>query len=204
MPCKISVCVMRFQSGSVAFEAAGKRSERHVNSFRHTCGQTLISVTELKSEYYQERLTEESREYGWELRKWNYCKPWTRTYARPSSETWWCNNDQRSVENVRHCWWYPSRLPAKWMKMWLHYPLNLTHGVMALQVVWCPREIYKQITNSHLKNGHNIGTRTIELDGTVGRISGIDKRKLVAAIEAGAFLPRMMKLRMKCVLIIRY
>ena len=47
-------------------------------------------------------------------------------------------------------------------------------------------EIYNQITNSHLKNGHNIaGTGTIELDGTVGRIGGIDK-KLVAAIEAGA------------------
>ena len=47
-------------------------------------------------------------------------------------------------------------------------------------------EIYNQITNSHLKKGHNIaGTGTIELDGKVGRIGGIDK-KLVAAIEAGA------------------
>ena len=47
-------------------------------------------------------------------------------------------------------------------------------------------EIYNQITNSHLKKGHNIaGTGTIELDGRVGRIGGIDK-KLVAAIEAGA------------------
>ena len=47
-------------------------------------------------------------------------------------------------------------------------------------------ELYNILTNSHLKNGKNIaGTGTIEPDGKVGRIGGIDK-KLIAAIEAGA------------------
>lgn len=47
-------------------------------------------------------------------------------------------------------------------------------------------QIYSMITDSNLRDGHNIaGTGTISDDGTVGPIGGIDK-KVVAADEEGA------------------
>lgn len=47
-------------------------------------------------------------------------------------------------------------------------------------------EIYNQLTKNDLTKGHSIaGTGTIDPDGTVGRIGGIDK-KVVAADNEGA------------------
>ncbi|MFD1671185.1 SepM family pheromone-processing serine protease [Agrilactobacillus yilanensis] len=47
-------------------------------------------------------------------------------------------------------------------------------------------QVYDQLTGHHLRQGRTIaGTGTIENDGTVGAIGGIDK-KVVAASEAGA------------------
>lgn len=47
-------------------------------------------------------------------------------------------------------------------------------------------QIYTQIENQDLRNGHQIaGTGTIQADGTIGRIGGIEK-KVVAADDEGA------------------
>lgn len=47
-------------------------------------------------------------------------------------------------------------------------------------------QIYTQLTNQDLRNGHEIaGTGTILADGTIGRIGGINK-KIVAASKEGA------------------